>query len=382
MFSCVLGGIGEAAPFSLFHLHQHQHKWHALALPASTPRGPNLFQSTTKALRTQSLAALCWKGGTHMRTCACASQMQSPPPPPASLPTCRTRPSLMRAFHPLAPTPPPPPPTHSPGLLMPFFFADGGRSVEEANTSFGYAPPPVRPGKVRFRRILRLSLSLSLSLSISLSSRPRPSPSRRLSLSPTPGQVPHQARLPEVDGRKGRGMSARTTAWDQPTRAPLSVIDDPRGHPGGGREDQRRPALCFAKCSFIIIPPVGTRQIVRWISTPPRSVALSEDEERPHLRARAAAGFAPVFPARAPRTAAAGRAACPACRPARGRAGRVHSSARRRCAPAPLRGSPPERCAHGAVPLRRLFRRRRSFLALSAASARARALTRSHTACR
>ena len=24
---------------------------------------------------------------------------------------------------------------------MPFFFADGGRSVEEANTSFGYARP-------------------------------------------------------------------------------------------------------------------------------------------------------------------------------------------------------------------------------------------------
>ena len=67
MFSCVLGGIGEAAPFSLFHPHQHQHKWHAPALPASTPRGPSLFQSTTKAPRTQSLPALCWKGGTHMR---------------------------------------------------------------------------------------------------------------------------------------------------------------------------------------------------------------------------------------------------------------------------------------------------------------------------
>jgi hypothetical protein len=29
---------------------------------------------------------------------------------------------------------------------MPFLFADGGRSVEEANTSFGYARPPMRPG--------------------------------------------------------------------------------------------------------------------------------------------------------------------------------------------------------------------------------------------
>merc|ERR1712216_546975 len=30
-------------------------------------------------------------------------------------------------------------------LLMPFFFADGGRSVEEANTSFGYRIKHVYP---------------------------------------------------------------------------------------------------------------------------------------------------------------------------------------------------------------------------------------------
>jgi hypothetical protein len=143
IFSCVLGGLGEA-PLSCcptLHPTPPQEPCASDLLPASTPslfHRPAQSPPQSKAIRPLFEAA-------HSAAHICTSQMQYPRPPCTPAPPLPPPPS----------SPPPPaftlsphelPRPSSPGFVMPFLFADGGRSVEEANTSFGYARPPMRPG--------------------------------------------------------------------------------------------------------------------------------------------------------------------------------------------------------------------------------------------
>ena len=79
IFSCILGGLGEGAPFSLSRPHPTppQEPYSSDLLPASTPppRSPSL-SPTQSAPHSKALRPL-FEGGTHMRH-ICTSQMHFP----------------------------------------------------------------------------------------------------------------------------------------------------------------------------------------------------------------------------------------------------------------------------------------------------------------
>ena len=120
IFSCILGGLGEGAPFSLSRPHPTppQEPYSSDLLPASTPppRSPSL-SPTQSAPHSKALRPL-FEGGTHMHMhmhmhMQHAAHLHFPdalprctPAPPASLPRCNTRPSLLLAFI-LSPQAPP-----------------------------------------------------------------------------------------------------------------------------------------------------------------------------------------------------------------------------------------------------------------------------------
>ena len=116
IFSCILGGLGEGAPFSLSRPHPTppQEPYSSDLLPASTPPLPGAQASsspTQSAPHSKALRPL-FEGGTHMHM-RHAAHLHFPdalprctPAPPASLPRCNTRPSLLLAFI-LSPQAPP-----------------------------------------------------------------------------------------------------------------------------------------------------------------------------------------------------------------------------------------------------------------------------------
>ena len=115
IFSCILGGLGEGAPFSLSRPHPTppQEPYSSDLLPASTPppRSPSL-SPTQSAPHSKALRPL-FEGGTHMHM-QHAAHLHFPdalprctPAPSASLPRRNTRPSLLLAFI-LSPQAPPP----------------------------------------------------------------------------------------------------------------------------------------------------------------------------------------------------------------------------------------------------------------------------------
>ena len=126
VFSCILGGLGEGARFLLSSPHPTPPREPCASgfLPASTTPESSLSTAQPKAPRAQRLSVLCLRAAHS----ACLQLPVAYPPP---LHNAR--------LHPLAPRTPP---SLCSGFVMPFFFADGGRSVEEANTSFGCARPP------------------------------------------------------------------------------------------------------------------------------------------------------------------------------------------------------------------------------------------------
>ena len=84
IFSCILGGLGEGAPFSLSRPHPTppQEPYSSDLLPASTPRpGAQASSIPPKAPRTQRPCALCLRAA-HTCTCdmrhICTSQMHFP----------------------------------------------------------------------------------------------------------------------------------------------------------------------------------------------------------------------------------------------------------------------------------------------------------------
>ena len=70
--------------------------------------------------------------------------------------------------------------------------------------------------------VLTLTLALALTLALTLAP-PLPYPYAYPYLAPTPNQVPRQARLPKVDGRKSRGLSGDSGALTLPTHLCLTT---------------------------------------------------------------------------------------------------------------------------------------------------------------